>query len=88
MGAVVRTGTGRKRLYAVAERLYSIYYKLRRERDEGTMVQNLVRFMTVFYFHHRANTVCDLVAERYGASSATETPDVCGIVAGEPRGCR
>ena len=47
--AVIVRGTGRKRLYAVAEPLYSIYYKLRRERDEAAVVQNLVRFMAAFY---------------------------------------
>ena len=48
-GAVVVEGTGRKRNYAAAERLYSIYYKLRRERDEAGLVRNLIQFMTVFY---------------------------------------
>ena len=48
-GAVVLEGSGRKRRYAAAERLYSIYYKLRRERDEAAVVHNLVRFMGVFY---------------------------------------
>ena len=48
-GAVVAEGTGRKRKYAAAERLYSIYYKLRRERDEAGLVRNLIQFMTVFY---------------------------------------
>ncbi len=48
-GAVIAEGSGRKRLYAAAERLYSIYYKLRRERDEAAIVENLVRFMVVFY---------------------------------------
>ncbi len=48
-GAVTAEGSGRKRLYAAAERLYSIYYKLRRERDEAAVVQNLIRFMAVFY---------------------------------------
>ena len=37
------------RRYAVTQRLYSIYYKLRRERDEAAIVQNLLRFMDVFY---------------------------------------
>ena len=40
-GAVVVEGSGRKRMYAAAERLYSIYYKLRRERDEAAVVRNL-----------------------------------------------
>lgn len=48
-GAVVWSGTGRKRLYDAAERLYSIYYKLRRERDEAAIVQGLLHFMAVFY---------------------------------------
>ncbi len=48
-GAVIVEGTGRKRLYTAAERLYSIYYKLRRERDEAAVVANLIYFMAVFY---------------------------------------
>ena len=48
-GAVVVEGSGKKRRYGAAERLYSIYYKLRRERDEAAVVENLIRFMAVFY---------------------------------------
>ena len=48
-GAVIVEGHGKKRRYAAAERLYSIYYKLRRERDEAAVVANLIRFMAVFY---------------------------------------
>ena len=48
-GAVLMEGSGRKRMYAAAERLYSIYYKLRRERDEAAVVRNLIHFMAVFY---------------------------------------
>ena len=48
-GAVIVEGSGRKLRYAAAERLYSIYYKLRRERDEAAVVQNLIRFMAAFY---------------------------------------
>ena len=48
-GAVIWKGSGRKRQYVAAERLYSIYYKLRRERDEAAVVQNLIRFMVAFY---------------------------------------
>ena len=48
-GAVLVEGAGRKRRYSAAERLYSIYYKLRRERDEAELVRNLIQFMTVFY---------------------------------------
>ena len=48
-GAVVVEGSGRKRSYAAAERLYSIYYKLRRQRDEAAVVRSLIDFMVVFY---------------------------------------
>ena len=48
-GAVSRQGRGRKRLYAAAEPLYSMYYKLRRERDEAAVVENLIRFMVACY---------------------------------------
>ena len=39
----------KKRLYCAAEPLYSIYYKLRRERDEAAVVESLIRFMVAFY---------------------------------------
>ena len=48
-GAVVVEGSGRKRQYAASERLYCVYYKLRRERDEAAVVRHLIRFMAVFY---------------------------------------
>ena len=48
-GAVAVEGSGRKRLYVAAERLYSIYYKLRRERDEAAVLRNLIHFMVAFY---------------------------------------
>ncbi len=46
---VIRQGRGRKRLYSAAEPLYSMYYKLRRERDEAAVVENLIRFMVAYY---------------------------------------
>ena len=48
-GAVRKEGSGRKQTYAAAEPLYSIYYKLRRERDESAVVENLILFMVAFY---------------------------------------
>ena len=48
-GAVIRKGRARKRLYAAAEPLFSMYYKLRRERDEAAVVENLIRFMVASY---------------------------------------
>ncbi len=63
-GAVVVEGSGKRRLYAAAERLYSIYYKLRRERDEAAVVRNLIHFMMVFYE----------AVERFGDRGAPELP--------------
>ena len=48
-GVVIPKESGKKRLYVAAERLYSIYYKLRRERDEAAVVRNLIHFMAAFY---------------------------------------
>ena len=48
-GAVRKAGRGKKQTYAAAEPLYSIYYKLRRERDEAAVVENLILFMVAFY---------------------------------------
>ena len=63
-GAVIFEGTGRKRLHVAAERLYSIYYKLRRERDEVAVVANLIHFMAVFYSKAELAEMSDkLIAE-------------------------
>ena len=59
-GVVIVDKSQRKRRYATAERLYSIYYKLRRQRDEAAVVQHLIHFMTVFY---HGNELADLSAK-------------------------
>ena len=69
-GAVVAEGAGRKRKYAAAERLYSIYYKLRRERDEAGLVRNLIQFMTVFY---RSDELAEMVGS-WRAEAAQSPP--------------
>ena len=48
-GAVVAEGSGKRRLYASAERLFSIYYKLRRDRDEAAVVHGVIRYLALFY---------------------------------------
>jgi len=58
-GAVLVEGTGRRRKYVAAEGLYSIYYKLRRERDEAELVRNFIRFMRAFYGHAEIATMVD-----------------------------
>ena len=67
-GAVNFEGSGRKRKYAAAERLYSIYYKLRRSRDEAAVVQNLIRFMSVFYTKAEQTEVFSALIEEMAKS--------------------
>ena len=60
-GAVLRrpsNGSSRN-LYVAAEPLYSIYYKLRRERDEAAIVESLVRFMLAFYDNFALHAIID-----------------------------
>ncbi len=75
-GAIIVEGSGRKRLYAAAERLYSIYYKLRRERDEAAVVENLIRFMVVFYNEkEQAEVFPKLIQEAEESSAIREGLD-------------
>ena len=69
-GAVIVEGSGRKRLYAAAERLYCIYYKLRRERDEAAVVQNLIHFMAVFYSRAELAELSGMLSMEAAQSSA------------------
>ena len=48
-GAVVVESSGKARRYAVAERLYCIFYKLRRDRGESDVVRHLILFMSTLY---------------------------------------
>ena len=91
-GAVLVEGAGRKRMYAAAERLYSIYYKLRRERNEAAVVRNLIHFMAVFYseaeLEEWSRTLTFEAAQwptiREGLMQATaESPQIGRIFSGE-----
>ncbi len=75
-GAVIMEGNGRKRQYAAAERLYSIYYKLRRERDEAAVVENLIHFMAVFYSEAEQTEMFPvLISEAAGSPAIREGLD-------------
>lgn len=58
-GAVIVRPSARPRLYAAAQRLYSIYYKLRRERDDAAVVHGLLQFMTIFYTDEEIGAMSD-----------------------------
>ena len=49
-GAVEMTGgTARRRLYYLTERLYNIYYLMRRARGPAPLIEALIRFMEGYY---------------------------------------
>ena len=71
-GAVVEAnGKGRSKLYQVAERLYNIYYLMRRHGARSQRVRAVVNFMVAFYketelldvVHRLADEACQLSPE-------------------------
>ena len=72
-GAVEMTGgTARRRLYYLAERLYNIYYLMRRARGPAPLIEALIRFMEGYYS-------ADELKE-FGARIAREAPEIDGKV--------
>ena len=64
----VTGGTERRKLYYVAERLYNIYYLMRRARRPAPLVDALIRFMEAYY------SVVEL--RDFGTRMARETPNL------------
>ncbi len=63
-GFVIVRGSGKKRLYGSADRLFSIFYKVLRNQNEVLSVENLIRFMTVFYTEkERRESIYSLIHE-------------------------
>ena len=50
-------GTARRKQYYLSERLYNIYYLLRRSRGPDNLVEALVRFMEAFYSPHELQAI-------------------------------
>ncbi|MXW33207.1 MAG: tetratricopeptide repeat protein [Rhodothermaceae bacterium] len=84
-GAVISEGNGRKRKYSAAERLYSIYYKLRRNRDDASIVQTMIHFMSAFYTDAEQKKMFSVLISEMSESKAiqdgfrqvmSETPDM------------
>ena len=83
-GMVSLRGSGGRKRYVATERLYSIYYKLRRERDETSVVRNLIRFMVAFYTPEELMGMSDDIAQ--GASaSATVYKGLARALVEEPK---
>ena len=93
-GAVLVDGKGRKRQYSASARLYSIYYKLRRERDEAALVQHLIQFMIVFYSDDEWTEIAETlllearqapaIREGFERALAAGVPLAAGFGVGEP----
>ena len=62
-GAVAYEGEGRKRLYSATQRLYSIYYKFRRERDEAVLVHSLAQWMVACFTDDELSAMGEQLAE-------------------------
>ena len=72
-GAVVIAdpkASARKRLYVASERLFSLYYKLRREQNESSIVESLIHFMVSFYELREVILIADQLFTEARASSA------------------
>ena len=67
-GAVeVTGGTARRKLYYVAERLYNIYYLMRRSRVPDPLVEALLRFMEALYSPHELKNLGTRMAVEFPA---------------------
>ena len=64
-------GSPRRKLYYLVERLYNIYYLMRRSREPGRVVKALIRFMAAYYFPSRLKDSGAGIA-REGGSFDTE----------------
>ena len=62
-GAVAYEGKGQKRLYSATQRLYSIYYKLRRMRDEAVVVSSLIQWMVACFTSDELSAMGEQLAE-------------------------
>lgn len=53
-GFVTASGSKGKRLYVSTERLFSMYYHLRKGGTESTILRNIIHFMSAFYKRDKA----------------------------------
>ena len=62
-GAVlVAGGSARRKLYYLAERLYNIYYLLRRNRGPNRLIEALLQFMAAYYSPNELRNIGDRFA--------------------------
>ena len=69
-GAISYEGKGQKRLYQATQPLYSIYYKLRRQRDEAAVVHGLVHWMVACFSGDELSAMEDNLVQEAAASTS------------------
>ena len=69
-GAVAYEGSGKNRLYHATQRLYSIYYKLRRQRDEVAVVESLIHWMVACFAGDELSAMAGTLSEEVTQSKA------------------
>ena len=62
----VAGGSARRKQYYLTERLYNIYYLLRRRRGPDRLVEALIHFMESFYSSAELRNISDEVISRFG----------------------
>ncbi len=72
---LVAGGSARRKLYYLSERLYNIYYLLRRNRGTNRLIEALVQFMASYYSPDRLQDMgtlaaCEEVLHRLGKNDA------------------
>ena len=66
----VAGGTSRRKQYYVSERLYNVYYLLRRSRGTDGLVGALVEFMDAYYSRSELEGLVDQMAEEVGTADS------------------
>ena len=69
-GAISYEGKGQKRLYQATQPLYSIYYKLRRQRDEAAVVHGLVHWMVACFTTDELSAMAGNLVEEAAQSAS------------------
>ena len=69
-GAISYEGEGQKRLYQATQPLYSIYYKLRRQRDEAAVVHGLVHWMVACFTTDELSAMAGNLAQEAAQSAS------------------
>ena len=77
----IEGGTTRRRQYYLTERLYNIYYLLRRGVGSDRLVQALIEFMICLYSPRELGTILESLYKEHRASSVF-SPNIAALLTG------